>query len=136
MRKVSAYGTVFAIGRANIDGRDLMEANKILITGGLGFIGMEVAKLLVEKKRRVFLFDNLSPQIHGAVPDLSSLALLRHPLVEIVRGDVREPGVWAKSLVDVNCVVHLASETGTGQSMYEISRYTETNVGGARSGER
>jgi dTDP-L-rhamnose 4-epimerase len=54
-----------------------MKKDKILITGGLGFIGMEVAKLLVERRQRVLLFDNLSPQIHGAVPNLSSLSLLR-----------------------------------------------------------
>ena len=110
-----------------------MKEDKILITGGLGFIGLQTARLLVEQGHQVKLLDNLSPQIHGAVPDLSSLALLRHPLVEIVRGDVREPGVWARTLVDVSCVVHLAAETGTGQSMYEISRYTETNVGGTAS---
>jgi dTDP-L-rhamnose 4-epimerase len=106
---------------------------RILITGGLGFIGLETAKLLVEQGRQVLLLDNLSPQIHGAVPDLSSLAVLRHPLVEIVRGDVREPGVWVRTLTDVSGVIHMAAETGTGQSMYEISRYTETNVGGTAS---
>ena len=36
-------------------------------------------------------------------------------------------------MANVNCVVHLAAETGTGQSMYEISRYTGTNVGGTAS---
>jgi dTDP-L-rhamnose 4-epimerase len=107
-----------------------MKQDKAIITGGLGFIGMEVAKMLVERRWRVLLFDNLSSQIHGAVPDLSSLALLKHPLVEVVRGDVREPGIWDRTLADVGCVVHLAAETGTGQSMYEIFRYTETNVGG------
>lgn len=106
---------------------------KVLITGGLGFIGLAIARLLVEQKQDVLLLDNLSPQIHGAVPDLSSLALLKHPLVEIVRGDVREPGVWARALVNASSVVHLAAETGTGQSMYEISRYEETNVGGTAS---
>ena len=36
-------------------------------------------------------------------------------------------------LADAGCVVHLAAETGTAQSMYEISRYTATNVGGTAS---
>jgi dTDP-L-rhamnose 4-epimerase len=52
-----------------------MKEDKILITGGLGFIGMEVAKLLVERRQRVLLFDNLSPQIHGAVPNLSDVRM-------------------------------------------------------------
>jgi len=109
------------------------QSKKVLITGGLGFIGMEVARLLVDDGRQVVLMDNLSAQIHGALPDMSLQPLVRHSLVEIRRGDVREPGVWARTLKDVSSVVHLAAETGTGQSMYEISRYTETNVGGTAS---
>jgi dTDP-L-rhamnose 4-epimerase len=107
-----------------------MQKDKILITGGLGFIGMEVAKLLVERRQRFLLFDNLSPQIHGAVPNLSSSPLLKNGSVEVFRGDVRKAKDWARALADVKCVVHLAAETGTAQSMYEISRYTDTNVGG------
>ncbi|MGD0737166.1 MAG: NAD-dependent epimerase/dehydratase family protein [Terracidiphilus sp.] len=110
-----------------------MRKDKILITGGLGFIGMEVARLLVEQKQRVLLFDNLSSQIHGAVPNLSSLPLLRSANVEVVRGDVCKEDDWRSALADVGCVVHLAAETGTAQSMYEISRYTDTNVGGTAS---
>jgi dTDP-L-rhamnose 4-epimerase len=110
-----------------------VQKDKILITGGLGFIGMEVAKLLVERRQRVLLFDNLSPQIHGAVPNLSSLPLLRSANVEVVRGDVCSSGDRGAVLADVGCVVHLAAETGTAQSMYEISRYTDTNVGGTAS---
>jgi len=107
-----------------------MKNKRVLITGGLGFIGLEVAKLLVERKHPVLLFDNLSPQIHGAIPDLAALRLLRNACVEVLRGDVSEPSDWAAALEDTAAVVHLAAETGTAQSMYEISRYTETNVGG------
>jgi len=107
-----------------------MTNNKVLITGGLGFIGLEVAKLLVQQRYPVLLFDNLSPQIHGAIPDMAGLRLLRSAQVEIFRGDVSKPSDWAAGLENIGAVVHLAAETGTAQSMYEISRYTETNVGG------
>jgi len=107
-----------------------MKKDKILITGGLGFIGTEVARFLVEQGRQVLLFDNLSSQIHGAVPNLSHLSLLKNNNVEIVRGDVSRSTDWEAVLADVDCVIHLAAETGTAQSMYEISRYTETNIGG------
>ena len=40
-------------------------AQKVLITGGLGFIGMELARTLVRRGMTVRLLDNLSPQIHG-----------------------------------------------------------------------
>jgi dTDP-L-rhamnose 4-epimerase len=107
-----------------------MKNNKVLITGGLGFIGLEVAKLLVQKGYSVLLFDNLSKQIHGAIPDLAAIQLLRRAEVEVFRGDVAKPSDWIEALGNVGAVVHLAAETGTAQSMYEISRYTETNVGG------
>ncbi len=109
-----------------------MKTNRILITGGLGFIGMHLVQLLLERKQRILLFDNLSPQIHGAVPDLSWRSLLMSAGVEVFRGDVRRAADWEKVLIDVDvkCVLHLAAETGTAQSMYEISRYTDTNVGG------
>ncbi|MBZ5654390.1 MAG: NAD-dependent epimerase/dehydratase family protein [Acidobacteriia bacterium] len=107
-----------------------MDKLKVLVTGGLGFIGLEVAKVLVEQKVPVLLFDNLSPQIHGAVPDLAGLGLLHSAQVEVFRGDVSKPSDWAVALENIGAVVHLAAETGTAQSMYEISRYTETNVGG------
>jgi dTDP-L-rhamnose 4-epimerase len=103
---------------------------RILITGGLGFIGKQVAGLLVSQKQHTLLFDNLSPQIHGAVPDLSSQQLLDNADVEVFRGDVRSAADWTEVLEDVECVIHLAAETGTAQSMYRISRYTGTNVGG------
>jgi dTDP-L-rhamnose 4-epimerase len=107
-----------------------LNTHKVLITGGLGFIGLEVARLLVEQWRSVLLFDNLSSQIHGAIPDLSRLLLLRNAKVEVFRGDVLKASDWSTALPDVETIIHLAAETGTAQSMYEISRYSETNVGG------
>src|SRR5271155_2993010 len=107
-----------------------MQSDKVLITGGLGFIGIHVAELLASQGRQVLLFDNLSPQVHGAVPDRSALSLLRNDRVQVCRGDVRQQADWEEVFPEVGCVVHLAAETGTAQSMYEICRYTETNVNG------
>jgi len=107
-----------------------MQKQKVLITGGAGFIGREVARQAVQRGYRVLLFDNLSPQIHGALPDVAALEDLRRTGVEVARGDVLRPADWAAALDESEAVIHLAAETGTAQSMYEISRYTGTNVGG------
>jgi len=103
-------------------------AQKVLITGGLGFIGLSLARTLVQRGIQVRLMDNLSPQIHGAdqVPELG--ALLEEHRVEVMRGDVCQRRDWVEALRDVSSVVHLAAETGTGQSMYRIGDYTSTNV--------
>ena len=103
-------------------------AQKVLITGGLGFIGLALARTLVRRGMSVRLLDNLSPQIHGvnSQPDLGPL--LKKQQVEVVLGDVCKRRDWILALRDVAAVVHLAAETGTGQSMYRIGDYTRTNV--------
>jgi dTDP-L-rhamnose 4-epimerase len=101
---------------------------KVLITGGLGFIGLTLARKLVQRGTPVRLLDNLSPQIHGAVPQPELGTLLEEQGVEVMRGDVRQRQDWVTALSDVASVVHLAAETGTGQSMYRIGDYTNTNV--------
>jgi dTDP-L-rhamnose 4-epimerase len=103
-------------------------AQKVLITGGLGFIGLTLARTLVRRGMTVRLLDNLSPQIHGADPQPDLGALLDRHRVEIMRGDVCQRRDWVLALQDVSSVVHLAAETGTGQSMYRIGDYTSTNV--------
>ena len=99
----------------------------ILITGGAGFIGSNLAKSLVTRGHSVTVMDNLSPQIHGE--DSTLLASIRNQ-VQFLHGDVRNRADWATALKDQEVVVHLAAETGTGQSMYEIERYIDVNVRG------
>ena len=50
--------------------------------------------------------------------------------VDFVLGDVQNKSDWQKALKNADVIVHLAAETGTGQSMYEIERYTDVNIKG------
>lgn len=104
---------------------------KILITGGAGFIGSNLALKLKEKGYEVVVMDNLSPQIHGDNPEETS-PLYKSILGKVIfiNGSVTSREDWRKSLKDIDVVVHLAAETGTGQSMYEIEKYITTNIGG------
>ncbi|HLJ90081.1 MAG TPA: NAD-dependent epimerase/dehydratase family protein [Candidatus Angelobacter sp.] len=102
---------------------------KVLISGGLGFIGLHLAKVFKDNGFPVVLMDNLSEQIHGVLPSLNN-PILQERGVDCVRGDVRRRNDWRAALEGVAIVVHLAAETGTAQSMYEIGRYTEINVDG------
>jgi dTDP-L-rhamnose 4-epimerase len=101
----------------------------VLITGGLGFIGLNVAKELEEHGYSLILFDNLSSQVHGQVPRIDS-PLLSSPNVSVVRGDLTDAAGLRAALRGADAVVHLAAETGTAQSMYEISRYNWVNSQG------
>ncbi|MFC7526269.1 NAD-dependent epimerase/dehydratase family protein [Parapedobacter sp. GCM10030251] len=104
---------------------------RILITGGAGFIGSNLALRLVDKGYKVTILDNLSPQIHGNNPtETSPLFISIKEKTSFINGSVTNYEDWKKALLDQDAIVHLAAETGTGQSMYEIDRYTDVNIGG------
>lgn len=99
---------------------------KILITGAAGFIGSHLVERLIADGLSIRALDSLSPQIHGA--DASFPAWRDHPLVETVRASITDAGVWDDALEGIDAVVHLAAETGTGQSMYQIAHYNAVNI--------
>ena len=100
----------------------------ILITGGAGFIGSRLCEKLVEKNYKVTILDNLSPQIHGEGE--SSLFRKVKDISTFIKGDVRNQEDWKKAIKGQDIVVHLAAETGTGQSMYELEKYNDVNIMG------
>ncbi|WP_423607207.1 NAD-dependent epimerase/dehydratase family protein [Sphingomonas sp. MS122] len=102
----------------------------ILITGGAGFIGSRLALRLVERGHAVTVLDTLSPQIHGENAQESPPFLALADKVRFVRGSVTDRAVMEDVLQEQAAIVHLAAETGTGQSMYQIERYNAVNIGG------
>ena len=103
----------------------------VLISGGAGFIGSNLALKLVEKGYNITVLDNLSQQVHGNDPETSSsLFLSIKNKVNFIRGDVTKRADWELALKGQDKVVHLAAETGTGQSMYQIEKYSNVNIGG------
>lgn len=99
----------------------------ILISGGAGFIGSNLTKKLVSKGYNITILDNLSKQIHGK-DQKSELYNSIKEISTFILGDVCNEEDWKKSLKGQDAVIHLAAETGTGQSMYEISRYNDVNI--------
>jgi dTDP-L-rhamnose 4-epimerase len=104
--------------------------NNILITGGAGFIGSHLSLKLLEKGYNITILDNLSPQIHGENATDSYLFNSIKDKVRFIYGDVRNRADLETALEGQNVVVHLAAETGTGQSMYQIHKYSDVNIGG------
>jgi len=104
---------------------------KILITGGAGFIGSNLALKLIGKGYDVTVLDNLSKQIHGDDPENTSL--LYQSIVgkvTFIKGSVTSATELTAAIKGQDVIVHLAAETGTGQSMYQIAHYTNVNIGG------
>jgi dTDP-L-rhamnose 4-epimerase len=105
-----------------------MKVGYCLVTGGAGFIGCAISDGLTQCFERVVAFDNLHPQVH---PSRSRPAAL-HPDVELVLGDVTAPQAWEVLLqtIQPTTIIHLAAETGTGQSLTEATRHGHVNVVG------
>lgn len=96
--------------------------DRVLITGGAGFIGRHVARHLLGKGYDVRILDSLVEQVHhGKRPD--GLA----PDAELMIGDMRDATALSRALSGVDAVIHLAAEVGVGQSMYAVERYVSGN---------
>jgi dTDP-L-rhamnose 4-epimerase len=98
----------------------------VLISGGAGFIGSNLAMALSARNYRVTVLDSFSSQVHGETSPTFPPALD----IRVSTGDVRSREDWTRALSKQNLVVHFAAETGTGQSMYQIERYTDVNMRG------
>lgn len=98
----------------------------IFITGGAGFIGQAcIRKMMPEHS--ITCVDNLDPQVHGMN---ASFPKWMTENVHCIKADVRDIARYASHLARQDVIIHLAAQTGTGQSMYERSRYVGSNVEG------
>ncbi|MBI4538234.1 MAG: NAD-dependent epimerase/dehydratase family protein [Gemmatimonadetes bacterium] len=100
--------------------------DRVLITGGAGFIGSHLVRVWADRGREVVVLDALIASVHGAAarsPDLG-------PGATFLKADVRDGEAWREALRGVNLVYHLAAETGTGESMYRSHRHVDVNLGG------
>jgi len=96
---------------------------RVLITGGAGFIGANLANRLVADGHHVRVLDDLS------AGDRQRLS----PQVLFTRGDVKDrPKLWTL-LQGVECVFHLAARVSVPESVLYPREYNDVNVGGTVS---
>jgi UDP-glucose 4-epimerase len=94
----------------------------VLVTGGCGFIGVNLARRLVVAGYRPIAFDDLST---GAREDGEQAGY-----AEIVVGDIRDADALAAAARDAVAVVHLAAHTGVVPSVEDPRHDSDVNVGG------
>jgi nucleoside-diphosphate-sugar epimerase len=99
---------------------------KVLVSGGAGYIGSVLVRLLIEKGYSVRVIDNLS---FGGEPILD---LLNHDRFEFVKGDVRNEGDVRKAVEGIDFVAHLASIVGDPACAQQPDLARSTNLEGSK----
>jgi len=100
-----------------------METLRVLVTGGVGFIGSHLIRVLVRAGHQVRVLDNLST---GSVENLAYVL----DAIEFVRGDVRDYGAVEYAVRGVDAVVHLAALIDVAESVEKPDLYFDVNVRG------
>ena len=104
---------------------------KLLITGGAGFIGSVIVnKLYGLDSYDITVIDSMTEQIHGKDWGQSYLYKTIEGKCNFIKASVTDINVMKEVVPQNEYILHLAAETGTGQSMYQINQYNETNVMG------
>lgn len=99
--------------------------NKILVTGGAGFIGSFLVDRLVARGYQVKILDNLEDQVHKGIKPK-----YLNKKAEFIKGDVRNYFNLQRAVKEIDAIFHLAAAVGVGQSNYQIKKYMDSNVGG------
>ena len=105
---------------------------KILITGGAGFIGSNLVNLLSNSNYELTVVDSLLKQVHGKSQRSFSYCQILGKC-KFVKSDINDISVFKRLLLDSEVLIHLASQTGTGQSMYEKELYEKSNILGTEN---
>lgn len=95
------------------------DSRRLLITGGAGFIGANLVRLLLERNYQITILDNL---IAGRREYLAGLP------IEFVQGDILDQTTVERAIAGQNGVVHLAAQTGVPGSLSDPRKDCDINV--------
>lgn len=98
---------------------------KVLVTGGAGFIGSHTVDCLMKSGYQPVILDSLEPQVHGK-HERKPAHLTRD--ATFIQHGVQDRNLTSKVISEVDAIIHLAALVGVGQSMYQIERYIDANT--------
>jgi UDP-glucose 4-epimerase len=101
------------------------KTQKVLVTGGAGFIGSHMVNQLVNKGYAVRVIDNLST---GSLTNIKPL--MENGKIDFVKGDIRDTSLVKQTIKDVDVVFHFAAITSVPFSVENPQVTYETNVAG------
>ena len=94
--------------------------NNILVTGGAGYIGSHIIELLVKKKFKVFIYDNL----------VTGYKKLINKKAVFIEGDIKNSKLLIKTINDnnINSIIHLAGYLNISEGQKNKKKYYKNNV--------
>ncbi len=102
---------------------DSLSGRRALITGGLGFIGSNLAHYLVERDAQVTIIDSLDPRSGGQLANLNGI----EDQVELIITDIRSFDSVAMATYRADLIFHCAAHTSHPYSMRDPQRDIEVN---------
>ena len=104
------------------------EPRTVLVTGGAGFIGSNLAHALARSGHRVRIYDNLSR--HGVRDNLAWLTAAHGDQISLIEACVSDRGHMREAVLDVDAVFHLAAQVAVTTSLVDPLADFETNLRG------
>lgn len=103
--------------------------NKILVTGGAGYIGSHTVVLLIEAGHEVVIFDNF---INSSRESINRVEKLVNQKIELIEGDIRSKDDLQKvfDAHKIDATIHFAGLKAVGESVEQPLRYYDNNVNG------
>jgi len=92
---------------------EFYDKKNILITGGLGFLGSNLAVSLVSRGAKVSVFDAMLPLYGGSLFNIKDI----NDKVDVIIGDLRDEAVLGKAVKDKEIIFHIAAQTSHIDSM-------------------
>ncbi len=93
---------------------------RVLVTGGVGFIGSRIVAQLLDDGAEVRVLDSLDPGAHADAPAVD-------PRAELLVGDVGDPEVATAAVQGVDAVSHQAAKVGLGVDFSDVGDYVAAN---------
>ena len=100
---------------------------KILITGGMGFIGLHLVDYLLKKGNKIIVLDNFSNSNKNLIKKIQNKNL------RIIEGDVRKIDDIVNSMKNQEIVIHLAAKISVNESIENPNETFDVNVNGTKN---
>lgn len=97
---------------------------KILITGGAGFIGSNLARKLLSKGKKITILDNFLPTSKNFYGNSENL--------RVVNGDIRDAHLINELMSEVEVVFHLAAAVGVDKILNSPVESISVNISGSQ----